>query len=148
MSSRLQQLNNQVNGSKTQTSAVTSNNLPTAVGPYSHAVAVSGGAKLLFVSGQLSRDPKTSQFVFTDDIGLQTEQVLKNLQAVLKAGGSDLQHVVKCTVLLDDMAHFNKVNEVYGKFFNGDVKPARACFAVKELPAKAKVEIECIAVIP
>lgn len=109
---------------------------------------MSGGAKLLFVSGQLSRDPKTSQFVFADDIGLQTEQVLKNLQAVLKAGGSDLQHVVKCTVLLDDMAHFNKVNEVYGKFFYGDVKPARACFAVKELPAKAKVEIECIAVIP
>lgn len=70
------------------------------------------------------------------------------METVLKAGGSDLAHVVKCTVYLDDMAHFNAVNQVYGKFFNGDVKPARACFAVKELPAKAKVEIECIAVIP
>ncbi|KAL4474436.1 hypothetical protein ABPG72_007835 [Tetrahymena utriculariae] len=148
MASRIQSLNNQIKNKQKLLTAVTSSNLPQPIAPFSHAVAIKANSKLLFVSGQISRDAKSGKFVHSDNVALQTEQTLINLREVLKAGGSDLQYVVKCTVYLNDMAHFNKVNEVYAKFFNTDVKPARACFAVRELPAGAKVEIECIAVVP
>lgn len=116
---------------------------PAAVGPYSQAIAANG---LVFVSGQLGFIPGTRQFA-GEDVAAQTEQVLKNVAAVLEAAGTDMAHVVKCTVLLADMADFGAMNAVYQTFFTAE-PPARATFAVKDLPAGGRVEIEAIAVLP
>ncbi|KAL4472421.1 hypothetical protein ABPG74_018370 [Tetrahymena malaccensis] len=121
---------------------------PKAVGPYTQGKIVAAGAKLFYASGQIPINPETNTFDETSDIVSQTEQVLKNLTAVLHAAGTDLEYVVKVNIFLDDMDNFAKVNEVYGKYFTGDNKPARACVAVKTLPKNAKVEIECVAVVP
>ncbi|KAF0852439.1 mitochondrial translation inhibitor protein [Andalucia godoyi] len=122
--------------------AVIAKNAPAAIGPYSAAVKANG---FVFVSGQLPIVPSTGSFVHPTDVAQQADQCLKNLGEILVAGGSSYSKVVKATVYLVDMEDFAAVNEVYAKYF-GDVKPARACFAVKELPKKARVEIECIAV--
>ena len=116
---------------------------PAAIGPYSQAIKVGG---FVFLSGQIPTDPKTGEFV-EGGIREQTEQVLKNLSAVLTASGSSLEHVVKTTVFLADMKDFSLMNEVYGKFFT-DVPPARATVAAAGLPRDARVEIEAIAVVP
>ena len=115
---------------------------PAAIGPYSQGVAASG--KIVFVSGQLPIDPATGAFA-ADDIQGQTEQSLKNVGAILAEAGYGYGDVVKTTVLLADIADFGPMNEVYAKFFTGAC-PARAAFAVKDLPKGAKVEIEAIAV--
>ena len=115
---------------------------PAAIGPYSQAIKVSG---FVFVSGQIPTDPNTGQFV-PGGIHEQTEQVLKNLSAVLTAAGSSLEQVVKTTVFLADMKDFSSMNEVYAKFFT-DVPPARATVAAAGLPRDARVEIEAIAVV-
>ena len=115
---------------------------PAAIGPYSQGVAASG--KIVFVSGQLPIDPATGAFA-ADDIQGQTEQSLKNVGAILAEAGYGYEDVVKTTVLLADIADFGPMNEVYAKFFTGAC-PARAAFAVKDLPKGAKVEIEAIAV--
>ena len=115
---------------------------PAAIGPYSQGVAASG--KIVFVSGQLPIDPATGAFA-ADDIQGQTEQSLKNVGAILAEAGYGYEDVVKTTVLLADIADFGRMNEVYAKFFTGAC-PARAAFAVKDLPKGAKVEIEAIAV--
>ena len=115
-------------------------NAPQAIGPYSQAVKTSG---LVFASGQIPIDPGTGQFV-PGGIEEQTEQVLKNLSAVLEAAGSGLERVIKTTVFLADMQEFAAMNEVYGRFFSDD-PPARATVEAARLPRDAKVEIEAIA---
>ena len=116
------------------------NNAPAAIGPYSQAVKA---GNLLFVSGQLPIDPATGAFA-GEDIAAQTRQSLTNIQAILEEAGYTLADVVKATVLLADMADFAAMNAVYAQLFTANC-PARAAFAVKELPKAAKVEIEVIA---
>ena len=113
---------------------------PAAIGPYSQAVQA---GNLLFVSGQIPIDPATGVFA-GEDIVSQTRQSLHNVQAILEQAGYSLSDVVKATVLLADMGDFAAMNSVYAEFFKTDC-PARAAFAVKELPKGAKVEIEVIA---
>jgi 2-iminobutanoate/2-iminopropanoate deaminase len=120
---------------------VSTDKAPGAIGPYSQAIKIGG---MLFCSGQIPIDPGTGEFV-SNDIGEQTDQVLKNLSAVLEAGGMDLGNVVKTTVFLADMSDFAVMNEVYGRYFDSN-KPARATVQAARLPRDAKVEIECIAV--
>ena len=115
---------------------------PQAIGPYSQAVKANG---LIFASGQIPIDPQTGQFV-SGGIAEQTEQVLKNLEAVLEAAGSGLVNVVKTTVFLVDMQDFSAMNEVYGRFFK-EQPPARATVAAARLPRDARVEIEAIALV-
>ncbi len=119
---------------------ISTENAPGAIGPYSQAVKT---GNMVFVSGQIPIDPATGQFV-SDEVAEQTEQVFKNLQAVLEAAGSGLDKVVKTTVFLADMNDFAAMNEVYGKFFTADY-PARATVQAARLPRDARVEIECIA---
>ena len=113
---------------------------PAAIGPYSQAVKA---GNLLFVSGQIPIDPATGVFA-GEDITIQTRQSLTNVKAILEEAGYSLSDVVKATVLLSDMADFAAMNAVYAEFFTENC-PARAAFAVKELPRGAKVEIEVIA---
>jgi 2-iminobutanoate/2-iminopropanoate deaminase len=115
---------------------------PQAIGPYSQAIRAAG---LVFVSGQIPIDPATGQFV-AGGIAEQTEQVLRNLSAVLEAAGTALNHVVRTTVFLADMAEFAAMNEVYGRFFVTD-PPARSTVAAAGLPRDARVEIDAIALI-
>lgn len=113
---------------------------PAAIGPYSQAVQA---GNLLFVSGQIPIDPATGVFAGAD-ITTQTRQSLTNLRAILEAAGYSCADVVKTTVLLADMADFAAMNAVYAEFFPENC-PARAAFAVKELPRGALVEIEAVA---
>ncbi|AKJ04715.1 2-iminobutanoate/2-iminopropanoate deaminase [Archangium gephyra] len=122
---------------------VHSDDAPKAIGPYSQAVQVDSG-KMTFLSGQIPLNPKTMQMVEGDVVD-QAEQVMKNLEAVLKASGLDFSHVVRCTIFLTDLGDFTKVNEVYGRYFPG-APPARATVQVAALPRGSKVEIDAIAV--
>jgi len=115
-------------------------NAPAAIGPYSQAVRA---GNIVFVSGQIPLDPATGQLV-GGDIGVQTEQVLENLAAILEAAGSSLAQVVKATVYLRDLGEFGRMNEVYAKFF-GENPPARATVQVARLPREAAVEIDVVA---
>ena len=119
---------------------IQTDNAPAAIGPYSQAIKAGG---FVFVSAQLPIDPRTGQFV-AGGIAEQTEQVLKNVSAVLEAAGSSLDRVVKTTVFLADMKEFTSMNEVYATFFSGP-PPARATVAVAGLPRDARVEIEVVA---
>lgn len=114
---------------------------PAAIGPYSQAVRAGG---FVFVSGQIPIDPLTGQFV-PGGVAEQTEQVLRNLSAVLEAAGCGLDQVVKTTVFLADMNDFAVMNEVYGRYF-GEDPPARATVQAARLPRDARVEIEVIAI--
>jgi 2-iminobutanoate/2-iminopropanoate deaminase len=116
---------------------------PAPIGPYSQAIAVEG--KLLFTAGQIPLDP-VSGTVTDTDIKSQTRQAIKNLEAVLLAGGSSLQQVVKTTVFLKNMNDFAAMNEVYGEFFASNA-PARSAVEVARLPKDVKVEIEAVALI-
>lgn len=116
-------------------------NAPAAVGPYSQAI-VSGG--LVFTSGQIAIDPAANT-VEAADIAGQTEQVMKNLGAVLEAAGSSFEKAVKTTCFLADMGDFGTFNEIYGRYFTS--LPARSCVAVKTLPKNVLVEVEVIAEI-
>lgn len=115
-------------------------NAPAAVGPYSQAVRV---GQFVYTAGQIALDPDTGKLV-ADEIQAQTEQVLRNLRAVLEAADTDLQHVVKTTVFLQEMAEFSAMNEVYARFF-GERPPARSTVQVAGLPLGARVEIEVVA---
>ena len=119
---------------------VSTEKAPGAIGPYSQAIKANG---MIFCSGQIPIDPATGNFV-SDDISEQTVQVFKNLLAVLEAGGSGFDKVVKTTVFLADMNDFAAMNEVYSKYFIEN-KPARATVQAARLPRDAKVEIDCIA---
>lgn len=114
-------------------------NAPDAIGPYSQAVKV---GNLVFTSGQIAINP-ASGTVEAATIEAQTEQVCKNLSAVLEAAGSSLDKVVKTVCFLSDMANFAVFNEVYGKYFTS--KPARSCVAVKTLPKNVLVEVDVVA---
>ncbi len=114
-------------------------NAPEAIGPYSQAVATNG---LVFTSGQIAINPESGN-VEASTITEQTEQVCKNVKAVLEASGSSLENVVKTTCFLKDMSDFAAFNKVYGKYFVG--KPARSCVAVKEFPKNVLVEIDTVA---
>ena len=114
---------------------------PAAIGPYSQAICTGG---LVFTSGQIAINPETAA-VEAITIEGQTEQVCKNLSAVLEAAGSSLEKVVKTTCFLKNMEDFAAFNEVYGKYFVG--KPARSCVAAKQLPKDVLVEVEAIAEI-
>ncbi len=116
-------------------------NAPAAIGPYSQAVKANG---VVYTSGQIAIVPATGNIEATDVAG-QTEQVMKNLQEVLKASGTDFSKVVKTTCFLADIADFATFNEIYGKYITE--KPARSCVAVKDLPKGALVEVEVIAAL-
>ena len=118
---------------------VQTNHAPAAIGPYSQAL-ISGG--LVFTSGQIPLDPATGAVV-AGGIEAQTEQVMKNLAAVLAEAGSGLEKAVKTTCFLADMNDFAAFNEVYARHFTG--KPARSCVAVRQLPKSVLVEVEVIA---
>jgi len=122
--------------------AVTTSEAPTAIGPYSQAIRAGG---FLFVSGQIPLDPASGSLV-SGDIAAQTRQVMRNLSAVLAAGGTSLDAVVKTTIYLADLADFKTVNEVYGSHF-APPAPARATVQVARLPLDARVEIDAIALI-
>lgn len=122
---------------------ISTENAPAAIGAYSQAVR-SGG--LIYCSGQIPLDPVTMELV-GDDVAGQTRRVMENLGAVLREGGSDFEHVLKCTIYLIDMAEFPRVNEVYGRYFRSAL-PARETVAVRALPKGARVEIGCIAIVP
>ncbi|MEI8112734.1 MAG: RidA family protein [Bacteroidia bacterium] len=115
-------------------------NAPAAIGPYSQAIETGG---TLYISGQIPLDPVTLKIV-EGGIQEQTEQVMKNIGAILKEAGYDYTDVVKSTCLLSDMVNFKALNEVYGRFYTEN-QPARAAFAVKELPMGVLIEIETIA---
>jgi 2-iminobutanoate/2-iminopropanoate deaminase len=127
-------------------SKVHTTDAPAAIGPYSQAIIA---GNLVFCSGQTGFDPKTMQFA-ADDVQGQTQQVIHNLRAVLRAAGSDLQYVVKTTVFLSDMENFQEMNEVYARIFEEftQTPPARTTIAAKDLPRGALVEIDAIAVRP
>ncbi len=119
---------------------IETSNAPGAIGPYSQGMRA---GKLVFTSGQIPLDPKTGAIV-GQTIEAQSEQALKNLRAVLEAGGASLGTVVKTTCFLADMSDFAAFNGVYAKFFTGDC-PARSCVAVKTLPKNVLVEVEAVA---
>jgi 2-iminobutanoate/2-iminopropanoate deaminase len=121
---------------------VTTPHAPAAIGPYSQGIR---HGNLLFTSGQIPLDPATGALV-DGDISAQTERVMKNLAAVLEAGGAGFGHVVKATIFLADLADFARVNEVYGRHFSA-APPARSTVQVAALPRGARVEIELVAVL-
>ncbi len=121
---------------------IATKNAPQAIGPYSQAVQA---GDMLFISGQIPLDPATSEIVGRT-AAEQSEQVFKNIGAILKAAGLDYQDVVKTTVLLKSIQDFASVNEVYARYFTGEY-PARAAYEVGNLPKNALVEIEAIATL-
>ncbi|KGF73827.1 endoribonuclease L-PSP [Neosynechococcus sphagnicola sy1] len=118
---------------------------PAPVGPYNQAIAATGS--FIFTAGQIALDPKTGEIVGSGDITLQTEQVMKNLEAVLAAGRATFGDVVKTTVFLADMNDFAAMNAVYSRYFLAEHAPARSCVQAARLPKDTLVEIECIAVV-
>ncbi|MEW6508492.1 MAG: RidA family protein [Bacteroidota bacterium] len=114
---------------------------PEAIGPYSQAIESNG---FLFLSGQIAIDPSTNQ-ITGNEIEQQTRQIFKNVKAVLKAAGSKISNVVKCTVFMIDLGDFSKMNKIYEEEFEGH-RPARSTVQVARLPKDALIEIECIAV--
>ena len=121
---------------------VATSHAPQAIGPYSQAVIANG---FVYTAGQVALDPATMQLV-AGDVQAQTEQVFRNVEAVLAEAGSALRRVVKTTVYLATMDDFAAMNEVYARHF-GDHRPARSTVAVRGLPKNALVEIDCVAVL-
>ena len=122
--------------------AIHTEQAPAAIGPYSQGIKA---GNTVYVSGQIPIAPATGEFA-GEDIAAQTRQSLTNIREILKAGGADMSHVVKTTVLLKDIADFAAMNEVYAEFFT-EPYPARAAFQAAALPKGALVEIEAIAVL-
>lgn len=112
---------------------------PAAIGPYSQAIEVNG---FLFVSGQIPLDAQTSELI-SGDIEIQTNQVMRNIEAILKAAGYEIKDIIKATCFLANLNEFQQFNDVYGKWFKH--KPARVTVEVSRLPRNAKVEIEVVA---
>ena len=120
---------------------VVTENAPAPVGPYNQAIIANG---FIFTAGQIAIDPATNEVMLDASISDQTEQVLKNLEAVLLAANSSFERVIKTTVFLQSMDDFTDMNEVYANYFKG-ITPARSAVEVAGLPKGVKVEIECIA---
>ena len=121
---------------------IVTDHAPKPIGPYSQAIKANG---FLFTSGQIALDPATNNLI-VGGIAEQTEQVLKNLTAILQAAGSSWEKVVKTTVFLKDMGEFGQMNEVYGKVCKG-APPARSTVEVARLPKDVKVEIDVVALL-
>ena len=119
---------------------ITTSEAPAAIGPYSQAIRI---GEFLYTSGQISLDPKSMELI-TGNIEVETERVLKNIEAILNADGLKLNNIIKTTVYLTDLSEFGRMNQVYEKFFV-ETKPARVCVQVAALPKGAKVEIDAIA---
>ena len=117
-------------------------NAPSPIGPYSQAVSAKG--EMLFISGQIPFKPDGT--LAGEDIVAQTEQAIKNIEAILKSVNGTLNDVVKTTVLMKDMEHFAKMNEIYNRYFS-ESKPARAAYEVSRLPKDVLIEIEAVALI-
>jgi 2-iminobutanoate/2-iminopropanoate deaminase len=124
-------------------SRVQTESAPAAIGPYSQGIVANG---FVFTAGQIPLDPQSMELVGGDDVAAQTEQVMVNLAAILKAAGTSLSNVVKTTVFLSDMQDFGAMNEVYGRHF-GDHRPARSTVQAAGLPKNVKVEIEAVALV-
>lgn len=122
--------------------AVSSPDAPTAIGPYSPGIRA---GQLLFLSGQIALDPQTGVLV-GDDVAAQTEQVFRNIGALLRAAGGEFAHIVRTTVFLSDLNDFAAMNAVYARYF-GAPPPARSTVEVRRLPRDARVEIDVIAVL-
>lgn len=122
---------------------ISTDKAPAAVGPYSQAIRF---GDLVYTAGQIPLDPATGSMV-AGEIEAQTEQVLKNLRAVLEAAGTDLAHVVKMTVFMTDFSDFQRMNGVYAGFFDSD-PPARSAVQVAALPLGATIEMEAVAIVP
>jgi 2-iminobutanoate/2-iminopropanoate deaminase len=116
---------------------------PKAIGPYNQATI---HGQMMYVSGQIAIDPASNTWA-GGDIEAQTHQVLKNLREVLKAGGSDLQHVLHCTIFVRDMADYPRINEVYAEYFPAETAPARALVEVSGLPKNALIEMTATAAV-
>ncbi|WP_339917929.1 RidA family protein [Yeosuana marina] len=121
---------------------ITTANAPAPIGPYNQAI-LSGNT--LYTSGQIAINPKTSELVL-DDIETETHQVMKNMEAVLKASDMTFDNVVKTSIFITDMNDFGKINQVYGSYFDDDYAPARETVQVVQLPKNVHVEISMIAV--
>jgi 2-iminobutanoate/2-iminopropanoate deaminase len=129
----------------TEIKEVQTNDAPAPVGPYSQAVLA---GSTLYCSGSIALDPATGDFLGGGDVQEEAKQCLKNMDAILKAGGASAKNVVRCTVFLADLADFSKVNEVYAEYFKDNaVAPSRSCVQAAALPKGALVEIDCIAVL-
>lgn len=122
---------------------ITTPNAPAAVGPYSQGVKAND---LIFTAGQLGLDPQTGKFA-GEDVAAQARQAMQNLQAILEAAGSGLEHIIKTTIFLQDMGDFQTVNAIYGECFTA-APPARSTVQVAGLPLGGLVEIEAIALVP
>ena len=120
---------------------ILSSNAPAPIGPYSQAILA---GDTLYVSGQIPIDPKTGEVV-QGGIEPQTNQVMENIKAILQQAGYSFDHVVKTTILLDDLNNFGKVNELYGAYFQAEGAPARETYQVAKLPKGVAVEISCVA---
>lgn len=117
---------------------------PKAIGPYSQAIQAGG---FVFTAGQIPINPSSGK-VEEMTIEGQARQVFKNLQAILQAAGCTFDHVVRTEVYLKDLSHFSILNQIYGEFFTGAIKPARQTMQVAKLPQDVLVEISCIAQLP
>ena len=116
---------------------------PAPVGAYNQATSAGG---VLYVSGQIAIDPDTGDLL-TDNIEDETRRVMDNLQAIVEAGGSSMEQVLKCEVFVSDMEYFGRINTVYATYFNEETAPARALVQVANLPKYVNVEISCIALV-
>lgn len=126
--------------------SVATERAPAAVGPYSQALLVAGGERLLFVSGQLPVDPKSKKMI-EGDIRAMTHRAIDNIEAIVVEAGGSLASVVRVEIFLTDIAHFAAVNEEYAKRFTSSPLPARQAVQVAALPLAAPIEISCIAVL-
>jgi 2-iminobutanoate/2-iminopropanoate deaminase len=123
--------------------SIHTNLAPEAIGPYSQAIISNG---LIFTAGQIPLDPMTGKLV-EGDFKMRVNQVLRNLNAILSSGSTDLNHAIKMTVFLTDLSNFSLVNEVFEERFAGIDPPARSVVEVAALPIDADIEIECIATV-
>lgn len=122
---------------------IRTDNAPAPIGPYNQAVAANG---VLYVSGQIPLDPATGELI-SGSIEAETEQVMKNIAAILEAANTGFSQILKCSIFISDMGQFAQINEVYGTYFGEDA-PARECVEVSKLPKGVNVEISCMALVP
>lgn len=130
----------------TSKTKISTDNAPAALGPYSQAIAINRTEKMVFVSGQLPIDPSSGTLI-KGDIAALTKQVIKNIQEILHAAGSDLHLVIRTDVFLADLKDFKEMNEEYARHFSGETPPARQTIQVAGLPLGSPIEISCIALV-
>ena len=124
------------------TKIIKTSNAPDPVGPYNQAIKA---GNFIYCSGQIAIDPVSNKINSLGNIKEETTQVLKNLLAVLNAGGAQAEDVIKTTIYLTDLKNFQTVNTIYSDFFSGEAPPARACVEVSSLPKGVLIEIDCVA---